>query len=169
MRNCTYEENIDRVREIGNDVSRSANAATLELLRNVDTVVDRLSKLQDIYAEHIRVAREAADHIKHCKPNRVIDPKDVACDLLSAAEGALQVQVAVLRKGLASAYADVELRGSNKEAVISEYKRTITVTADLHNSVLDLRWAIMEHDVDLEKPGSKQYTDVDEMFKDMGL
>lgn len=169
MHNCMDEENVVRVRAIGSDVCRSAHTSTLELLRNVEMVVEGLSKLQDIYGAQIRVVQEAARHIKNCKPRRVVDPDDAVCDSLTDAEGALEVQVAVLRKGLASAHADSELRGENKDAVTTEYQRAIAVTADLHNAILDLRWAIMEHDVDLDKPTGKVYSDVDEMFRDMGL
>lgn len=169
MHNCVHEENIDHVREIGIDVRRSASSATLDLLRAVDMVVEHLSKLQVAYGEQINDVRDITARVKRCKPVHVIDEKDVVCDLLSAAEEALQVHVAVLRKQLASAQADGNLRGHKKDAVVSEYRNAIAVTADLHNSILDLRWTIMEHDADLEKPIGKVYTDVDEMFKDMGL
>ena len=166
MPNCTYETEVDRVRMIGNDVRRSAETSTLELLRTVSSTVDALAAMQKACGTFENLAHQATDSIKKCKPAQVIDANNIVSDLLSAAEGALQVQDAVLRKQLAAAQNDPTLRGGNREDIVSEFKRSIAACADLHNAIVDMRWAIMEHAADLS-PVSKPYTDVEELIKDL--
>ncbi len=166
MPNCKYETEVDRVRMIGNDVRRSAETSTLELLRAVSSTVDALGTMQKAHGTFENLARQATDSIIKCKPSQVIDADNIVSDLLSAAEGALQVHDAVLRKQLDSAQNDPALRGENREDVVSEFKRSIVACADLHNAIVGLRWAIMEHDANLS-PVSKPYTDVEQLIKDL--
>ena len=42
-----------------------------------------------------------------------------------------------------------------EDGLVDEFTRTISVLSDLHNKLNDLRWAVGEHDADLEKPGTK--------------
>lgn len=55
------------------------------------------------------------------------------------------------------------------DGVAEAYALLIGATAELHNRLNELSWAIGEHNADFEKPTGKAYTDIEDMFQDMGV
>ena len=68
------------------------------------------------------------------------------------AEQGLRDDVDILRRKRAAAEADVAPHGENEHRVVSAYERAVVALEGLHDAVVEFRWAIMEHDANLENP-----------------
>ena len=59
---------------------------------------------------------------------------------------------------ISEAYVEA-MAGSNDEAVRALQK--------LHDSMVELRWAVIEHDADLEEPEGKEIDNIEELIADL--
>lgn len=55
------------------------------------------------------------------------------------------------------------------DGVAEAYALLVGATAELHNRLNELSWAIGEHNADFEKPTGKAYANIEDMFQDMGV
>lgn len=159
-------ESIGAVRTFCDSVS-SASATNLKLLSDIEKTVEWLAALQKqaesaaVYAEKFRKA------IASCAPVKVIDPDNSIHDTIVQAEARLSEVVAILSMKRQSALDDPALRGEHEETVVSEYDQTIKAFKMLHDGMVELRWAIMEHDADLDVTVGKAYSSAEELVKDL--
>lgn len=139
------------VRTFCQNVSESATN-NLTLLKAIEQTVDGLALVQKHAKADTEYALKNFEHIKDCERANQIDTDGTICALFEKTESALDRFHQLLTSKRDAARKAPELEGDHKEAVVDEYTRTIAAIADLHNAMADLRWAIGEHDADLERP-----------------
>lgn len=137
------------VRTFCESVSEASNKS-ITLLRAVDQTVDWLKLLKDRATADAAFARRMLDVVRTCEPSKRFDADGTLCSQLFDAEESLKrLHGLLVSKRLAGINAD-ELRGADKETVVDTYTEAIACIGDIHNSLSALRWAIGEHDADLE-------------------
>lgn len=160
---------VQHLSSLTQGVTTHAHAASLELLKAVDMTVEALAALQSQGREALALARGCADAVKQCEPESVIDPEFVRCKEIETAEQALAVERETLRLKLAAARDDDRLRGDHEDSVVTEYEGAIEVCEALHDALVDLRWAVLEHDADLdagrEAPGD--VLSIDDLIREL--
>lgn len=115
---------------------------------------------------HYAMAHKLTDFIKSCDRRAEIDSDDAISKCILEAEKSVRDLVEYLSHKRQAAVDDPELTGRHETTVVSEYNQAIEKYSELHDAMLDLRWAIMEHDADLSKV-SRDYTDIEELIKDL--
>jgi hypothetical protein len=156
---------VDAVRRFCATVSEGSTA-NLALLKAVDRTVDWLSSCQKEAEAYVDKARRFANVVKACDRASEIDANDEISGCIVAAEKSISDFVEYLKPKRRAAIVDPQLNGGHEEAVVGEYDRTVEVYCDLHDAMIELRWAIMEHDADLSKV-SEDYADVEQLIADL--
>ena len=139
------------VRQFCESVSESTTK-NIRLLKAVEQTVDWLVWVQNRAKADAKFASKAADHLKKCERVKPIDEDGTLCALFEEVETGLQGLHRLLVEKRDAARGAPELEGDSKRAVVGEYAATIASISDLHNLMIDLRWAFGEHDADLEHP-----------------
>jgi hypothetical protein len=137
------------------------------LLKAIDTTVDWLCNLQRQYRDWAEVAARATESLNACRLQHQLDPDGEVADLLEKGEQSLAVLKEVLSGKRHAAEKDRTLTGENKEAVIFEYDQAISACVAVHDATVELRWALLEHDADLDQPSDKAHSDVKELIRDL--
>lgn len=140
------------VRQFCESVSESTTK-NIRLLKAIEQTVDWLVWVQNRAKADAVFAAKAADHLKKCERVRPIDEDGTLCALFEEVESGLQGLRQLLIDKRNVARSAPELQGDHKTSVVDEYTAAIAAVADLHNLMMDLRWAFGEHDADLEQPG----------------
>ena len=150
------------VRSFCESVSVSATRS-ITLLKAIEQTVDWLVWMRGIAKTNAQFADKAAQAIKICERVKVIDADGTLCALFEETEADVcRVHEMLLSKRNAGIKAP-ELVGHHKETIVDEYTSTIAAVADLHNMMADLRWAIGEHDADLERPSEAEFSSKEEL------
>lgn len=126
---------------------------SLEVLRAIEDTISALTYDRKFYKEFSGVAEEFAKNVKGGKPSKILDVNgDLEATLARAQQAAKDHHDSLItRRRLAEENPEV----NDEDGLVEEFTRTISVLADLHNKINELRWAVGEHDADLENPGSK--------------
>jgi hypothetical protein len=137
----------------------------LKTLREVDGAVDKLRDHRGILEFHTdNVHREIGIVKNHSEifdeDGSLVKRLEQLRDKVGDIHGELRAQYCTTQQTL-------ELRPDDD--LMQAYCDIINATADLHNAINDLCWAIGEHDADYDKPTGKSYKSAAEMFADMGL
>jgi hypothetical protein len=134
-------------------VSDNTNKS-ITLLKAIDQTVEWLKLLHDRARADSAYASKIADFIKKSERLKPLDVDGTLCSQLEDAEQSLERLYHLLISKRQAAINAPELQGDDKDTIVEAYADTIARIADLHNSMTDLRWAVGEHDADLEKPQS---------------
>lgn len=161
-----HDAQISRVRLLSKSISDAANTTSLELLQAVEVTVDALCDLQRRMRDHPTKVINLTEEVR-ARGDTVLDRDGAIADLMEETEKALKLGVAILRAQMSSAYRDPALRGDNEDAVVSEYEAAIALLTDLHNAMVELRWAVLEHDADLEVPSDQVFQSHEALMKEL--
>lgn len=160
MRTCAAAP--AEVRQFCESVSESTTK-NIRLLKAVEQTVDWLVWLQNRAKADAAFASKAADHLKNCNRVKLIDEDGTLCALFEEVEHGLQGLRRLLIDKRDAARGAPELDGDHKTAIVDEYTAAIESVSELHNLIIDLRWAVGEYDADLEKPAGKRFSDPSEL------
>ncbi len=150
------------IRQFCESVSESTTK-NIRLLKAIEQTVDWLVWTQNRAKADAKFAEKAADYVKTCERIKAVDADGTLCTLLEEVEGDLQRLHQVLLDKRNAARRAPELKGEHKTAVVDEYTAAISAIAELHNLMSSLRWAIGEHDADLEKPTGPDISSTSEL------
>jgi hypothetical protein len=150
------------VRQFCESVSESTTK-NIRLLKAIEQTVEWLVWLQDRAKADATFAEGFTDHLKTVERIKSIDEDGTLCALFEEVESGLQGLHELLMRKRGAAIDAPELKGGHQDAVVDEYSAALTAIAELHNLIVDLRWAVGEHDADLEKPAGKTFSDPDEL------
>ncbi len=139
------------VRQFCESVSESTTK-NIRLLKAIEQTVDWLVWLQSRTKADADFAAKAAEHLKNCERVKAVDEDGTLCSLFEEVESGLERLRQLLIEKHDAARKSPELKGEHGDAVVDEYTASITAVSDLHNLMCDLRWAVGEHDADLEQP-----------------
>lgn len=152
----------DVVRHYGQGISEQSELS-LSILRAIDDTVDWLSSIQKEAVSGLAMGGEILKVLLRCKRERTIDTTGDLRDLYAMVEGRLKEVVKALEHKRAAAESDHRL-GEHREDLIAEFDTAIDAISQLHDILVELRWAIAEHDADLEEPTGKAFSNAEDMF-----
>ena len=136
-----------------------------DILPVVEATVDALSKFGRAVTHITYITISTTNLLNECELENPIDSDNTMTEGLEEAEDNLRGGVEILRKKRAAAETDGGLKGDNERRVISSYERAIVALEGLHDAVVDFRWAILEHDSNLEQPTGNQTESSDELLR----
>jgi len=133
-------------------VTSTAHDLFEDILPAVESTVDALAKLHNALTHITYITISTTNLLKECELENALDADNEMTEGLEDAEQGLRDAVDILRRKRAIAEADVALNGENERRVVSAYERAVVALEGLHDAVVEFRWAIMEHDANLENP-----------------
>lgn len=137
---------------LGASANAAAESTRLDILRAVDETVEALARDQTIFRGLVSISRFLIEEIDKLGPTAQLDPDSEICSGLLGAEKSVAEMAAALCPCRDAALRDPELRGDHEAAVVGEYECLMHLSGELHAALRDLRWAVLEHDADLESP-----------------
>lgn len=150
------------VRIFCTSVSEST-AGSITLLKAIEHTVRWNTLLQNRARADADFAYKAAEDLRECERVKVIDSDGTICVLLEGLEDSIKNLHKILLEKQAAANRTPELNGDHKIAVVDEYAESIAAISDLHGAITELKWAVGEHDADLEKPEDAVFSDKDKL------
>lgn len=156
---CASSEEVRLFCESVSDTTTTS----LHALKRIERTINWLALIQTRARADYDFADTISQTLKSCERVKEIDPDDVLCDIFRDTESvvnALYEFLIVLRK---AEERSGELKADDKEPMVDEYSKSISAVADLHNALVELRWAVMEYDADLSK-ASGSFTNIDDLM-----
>ena len=150
------------VRQFCESVSESATK-NIRLLKAIEQTVGWLTWLQGRAKADAIFAAKATEHLKVRERIKTVDVDGTLCALFEDVESDLQQLHDLLVSKRNAAKNAPDLDGENKATLLDEYTVALTSIADLHNLMVELRWAVGEHDADLEKPTGPVFSDKEKL------
>ena len=95
-----------------------------------------------------------------------MDPEGAMESLAASAEGLVKEAISVLR-GFDDVLEEAPIPTDDAEAMSGGNREAIVALQRLHDSMVDLRWAVLEHDADLEEPEGKVFDNVKDFVVDL--
>lgn len=166
MRIQTKSVNRKEYSAFGVEVRESANRS-LEVLRDIEETIDALDRLAEKMGADVSYAAKAIDHINAISKRDQIDADGSLDANLYSAQVAVENLYEELKTKRIAAENAPEL--NEDDGVVEAYSKAIAIAADLYNSIESLRETIQENDIDCEDTIGKTFSDVDELFADIGL
>lgn len=148
---CASTEEVRLICETSTDTSQRS----LTLLRAVDMTIDALVWIEKQACTTVAFIEKVTTSVKTCNRTSKIDSDHLVTSAVLTSEEASASLYNVLLEKRKCAITAAELDGEDKEAVVEAYNAAVAAVADMHNVFADLRWAIGEHDADLEEPTGK--------------
>lgn len=140
---------------------------SLHYLRSVDNVINAATVLRNTAETTERAIKKIlGDLALSGGYNRQIDPNGSLESSAASAEASVKEAISVLRgfddvlEGSSIPTDDAEMMcGGNNEAISS--------LQSLHDTMVDLRWAVLEHDADMEEPEGQVFENVQDFVSDL--
>lgn len=158
----TTQTSIPRLEVIYNRV-KADSQFSLDYLRAVDAVIDvatdarnNAETIEKVCSRILAQLAQTGGYDEPLDPTGKLTPKSVA------AEAGVRKTIHALQKldwSMLPAEHAVEVSERNEEAIGALQK--------LHDALVDLRWAVIEHDADLEKPEGEAFDNVESLVADM--
>lgn len=133
--------------EVMSEHLRGSTARSLDLLRNIDGTIDALvmtRKVLDAQCEALSSRLTKLSSI----PGVLCEKETIPA--LEASQESLRRMAESLRPGLEAARRAPELRAD--DGVVEAYEELIAAVSGLNQEVEKFRWAIIEHNADMEGP-----------------
>lgn len=152
-------DSLEALDNLGQDVLSHAERAqrSLRLLRQIEDTISALCYERRLFEAMAKFVHEICEDIKHRKPVQPIDPHGTVWENLEKAQAAMKRLYETMVEKREYARNDPDL--TEEDGVADEYTRSIAVVADLHNGINELRWAIGEHDAELEPKSGRGVSD----------
>lgn len=136
---------------------------SLHYLRKVDTVIDAVTNLRNNAQITEQVISEGLKQIEKSGDSEIpIDPKQSFASISISAESVVKKTINAL-KGIEKNAMNSEFTASDADTMVESSQEAIGALERLHDSMVDLRWAIMEHDADLEEPESETFEKIENL------
>ena len=147
---------------LGDDVIRGTQRS-LDFIKKIDDTISQLCYDQSVFTNVANFARRAAIGLQNNPSEKPIDPAGAVDSVLSTAQQNAEKLYNALVAYHESAANDARL--TEDDGVADEFAKTASIVKEMHNALNDLRWAVNEHDADLEKPEAIAFTSADELKK----
>lgn len=140
---------------------------SLHYLRTVDTVIDVTGDMRNNAETAEWAIRQALSLFSGSDGyDEPIDLKGKLVRKSASAEKFVKESIRSLQD-LRGTVKDPKIRKEATEAMSGGIMEAIGALQRLHDSMVDLRWAILEHDADLEEPVSEAFNDIEELIADL--
>ena len=136
---------------------------SLDYLRAVDAVIDvaidvrnNAETAEKVCSQILTLLAEAGGYDEPIDPEGKLAPKSVS------AETVVKKTIVALQ-----ALDGAMLPAEHAEEVSVNNKEAIGALQKLHDALVDLRWAVLEHDADLEEPEGGAFNSAEDLFADL--
>ncbi|MFQ5644702.1 MAG: hypothetical protein ACE5FQ_13545 [Thiogranum sp.] len=160
---CTPQTVFQQIDGLCQSAGQAAETVSLGLLRAIDDTVESLARARNMTKGLVKVTRALTQSIHTCDEN-TLDADEATCGQLEVAEAALSSTLHMLTYKRLYAVRDPKLNDHHEDAVVDAYDQTIEIISHLHDAIIDLRWAVMEHDADLESPTGEPVDNVSDLM-----
>ena len=139
---------------------------SLHYLRIVDAVVDGATNLRNNAETSESAIMQVLAVLQNGGFEKPLDPTGALASLAVSAEAVVKEAISALREH-DDALEGPAFSGEHVEAMSDSSQGAIHALERLHDAMVDLRWAIVEHDADLEEPEDKAFETVEELVADL--
>lgn len=139
---------------------------SLHYLRRVDAVVNETTKMRENAETSEAAIMQVLAVLRNGGFEEPLDPTGALASPAASAEAVVKEAISVLRE-LDDALEGPAFSGEHAEAMSDSSQDAIHALEKLHDAMVDLRWAIVEHDADLEEPEDKAFKTVEELVADL--
>jgi|GEM_PF-3393003 hypothetical protein len=143
------EHTVERLRRFGDE---AASANRLELLKAIEETLDALALERRRVSTLIDNGEMLIESITKSSTMVFDQDGELTQQLERIERGLREESIPTLIAKRNAAYADPQIRGDYCDGIVSAYDELISRMEKLHDTTVNLRWAVMEHDADLEKP-----------------
>lgn len=158
MNALTTRHHIEIIQRSVNDTA----ARSLELLEMIEQTISSLNWVADKARADATILANEVDRIQSVSSGEKIDETGTLAVMLESVQDTLaRVYKLFVEKRNAAVNAP-ELTGD--DGVVDAYANAIENIGDLHDTIDDLRWAVMNHDALLDVPYGEPTSDVDALF-----
>ena len=153
--------------KISSQLVGASGFVDLHLLDDIENTVDNLRAIEHLLKEHLELAQHTLAAVSEYE--HVIDKTGDRVTALEAGEKKLVRTIDEFRRMRLAVIDASELTGRHQNDVVVAYERVIRVGADLHNTSVEMRWAVMEHDANLDDPAgfSKLFDNAEDLIADL--
>ena len=156
------EPDAPRLEVIYNRV-KADSQFSLDYLRAVESVADTVMDARNSAEATGKACNLILTHLaKTGGYDKPLDPTGKLTPKSARAEAVVKKTILALQGvdwSVFSAEHAEEMSERNEEAIVALQK--------LHDVMVDLRWAVLEHDADLEEPKGKAFDNVEDLFADL--
>lgn len=152
----------DVVRHFGQGMVERSELS-LSLLRAIDGTVDWLASIQNDASSAVAMGQGILKTLHECKREHALDESGKLRDLYVFVEGKIHEVVNMLQKKRDAAKRDQRIKGHRAD-LVAEFDAAIFAVSQLHDILVDLRWAVSEHDADLERPVDQAFSNAKDLF-----
>jgi hypothetical protein len=115
-----------------------------------DQTVQFLSRLRTFITAVHHSVQAALEVIHSCDIEEPLDPAASTVGRIERAESVFRKTIEEYKSKRDSAFRDQALVGEHERRVVQAYSDVIEALKLLHDAASDLRWAVMEHDAELD-------------------
>lgn len=153
----------DAVRLYGQAAS-DRGSMSLSLLKAIDGTVEWLAGIQKDVAGGLDLGNALLRNLQNCERVRPFDPDGNIRNVYLTSESKLKEVILGLRAKRESALRDRRIQGHVDE-LVSEFDSAIQTLSQFHDLCIAIRWAVAEHDADLEQPIGAAASSAEELLK----
>ncbi|MEK6750227.1 MAG: hypothetical protein AABY83_13665 [Pseudomonadota bacterium] len=133
--------------------------------RAAEVTSENLKKQQGMFGAIYHTIRGAQEIVDICDVKQRIDKDGSLVGGLEEGEEVLVKFIDIFESKKRAAIQDSRLKGDNLRKVTDAYSDVIESVKNLHDAISNLRWAIMEHDIETERPCGNEFTSSSELIK----
>ena len=140
---------------------------TLYYLRAVDAVINVATDVRNNAATAaLAIDQFLARLAEPAGYDEPIDPTHKLAALSASGEATVKKVISAIHE-MDGAWEGSSISPEHAEDVSVSNKETIGALEKLHDAMVDLRWAVLEHDADVEEPEGQAFDNVEDLVTDL--
>ena len=146
---------------------RADSRFSLYYLRAVDAAIDVATDVRNDAQTTERAIKQFLARLDESGGyEEPIDPENKLTSISASAEAAVKKTIGAL-KVFGESWGKSAISADHAVEVSERIEDAIGALQKLHDEMVDLRWAVIEHDADLEVPEGKAFDNVEDLFADL--
>ena len=153
--------------EVIYDKVRADSRFSLHHLRAVDAAVDVATNVRNDAETTERAIKTILERLtKSDGYEAPIDPENKLAPISASAEAAVRQTICALQESR-KAWEKSPVSEEHGEEVLERIEEAIDSLKKLHDEMVNVRWAVIEHDADLEEPEGKKFDNAYDLVADL--
>ena len=153
--------------EVIYDKVRADSRFSLYHLRGVDAAIDVATNVRNDAETTERAIKTVLERLaKSGGHDAPIDPENKLAPISASAEAAVRQTICALQESR-EAWVQSPISEEHGEEVSERIEEAIGSLKKLHDEMVNVRWAVMEHDADLEEPEGTKFDNADSLIADL--
>lgn len=167
---------MDCSNQFGQTAIRSAREGITSLAANLHERQPLIEELAELTIESLsqqskfittvqHLVKAATGIVESCDVEQQVDTDGTLVPVIEEGERVFRQFVSRMESKQKSAFEDPELKGHYSERVIMAYANMIEALKLLHDACSNLRWAIIDHDAELEPVDCRTFTSAKDLMR----